>query len=471
MVGPEPGPWDDPGAGFVPNPMFLYSDSLTELVLDYCRERLALDPVPLDFGGATSESLDQALQGLITAEGRPPGDVLELFATHLATGVISCDSPRFLSFIPAAPTKAALLFDMVVSCSSLQGTSWLEAAGAVAAENQALGVLAQLAGLPPESGGCFVSGGTIANLSALVVARDTSAWWRGRHTGTPLVAVSTESHSSVARSLSIMGAQPLLVQTDDHRLTGPGLRAALDAETDSAGVVAVVATAGTTNAGIVDDLAGVAGVARERGLWFHVDAAYGGAALFAPGARPRFKGIEAADSIVIDPHKWLFAPFDCAGLLYRDPAAAKAVHAQKAAYLEVIHESDGASEAWNPSDYAIHLTRRARGLPLWFSLAVHGTEAYRRAVEAVLDITQRAADVVARAPHLELVRPPELSILLVRRPGWEAEDYAEWSRRLLEEQTAFVTPTTWEGDTVARLAFLHPHTSLAMVEDIVGSMA
>lgn len=452
------------------HPMFVYDEQLTELIFDYCRRRLALDPVPLDFGGATTESLDDALRGLMSSGGHHAGDVLQLFSEHLATAVVSCDSPRFLSFIPAAPTKAALLFDMVVSCSSLQGTTWLEAAGTVAAENQVLRLLADLVGLPQGAGGCFVSGGSVANLSALVVARDSSAWARRSPGGAPRVAVSTESHSSVARALSIMGARPLVVPVSDHRLTGAALRAALDADADTGDVVAVVATAGTTNAGLVDDLAGVAEVAAARGLWFHVDAAYGGAALFASSARARFAGIEAADSVVIDPHKWLFAPFDCAGLLYREPELAKAVHAQKAAYLEVVHEEAG-PEAWNPSDYAIHLTRRARGLPLWFSLAVHGTDAYRQAVEAVLERARAAAELVERAPHLQLVRAPELSVVLVRRPGWSAADYHAWSMDLLAHQTGFVTPTVWEGETVARLAFLHPHTTSAIVQEILDSMA
>ncbi|HAM01980.1 MAG TPA: aspartate aminotransferase family protein [Acidimicrobiaceae bacterium] len=450
--------------------MFAYDEGLTDLVIDYCRRRLGLDPVPLDFGGATKASLEGVLEGMIRPGGRPPEEVLEVFADELATAVISCDSPRFLSFIPAAPTKASLLFDMVVSCSSLQGTSWLEAAGAVAAENQALDVLAQLAGLPEGAGGCFVSGGSIANLSALVVARDTSPWARSASPARPRVAVGAESHSSVARALSIIGATPLVVPSLDHRLTGAALGRALEAEDDTSDVVAVVATAGTTNAGIVDDLAGVAQVAREHRLWFHVDAAYGGAALFAPSVRPLFAGVEEADSLVIDPHKWLFAPFDCAGLLYRHPELAKSVHAQMAAYLEIIHDVDR-PDMWNPSDYAIHLTRRARGLALWFSLAVNGTDAYRRAVESVLETTRAAARVVERAPHVELVREPDLSILLIRRPGWGPAEYHAWSTRLLEEQTAFVTPTLWEDVPVARLAFLHPHTTPGMVQEIVDSMA
>jgi aromatic-L-amino-acid decarboxylase len=228
-----------------------------------------------------------------------------------------------------------------------------------------------------------------------------------------------------------------------------------------------VATAGTTNAGLIDDLSGVADVASERSLWFHVDGAYGAAALFAPSVRHRFRGIERADSFVVDPHKWLFAPFDCAGLIYRQPNLAKAIHTQDAAYLDVIHES----EEWNPSDYAYHLTRRARGLPLWFSLATNGTDAYRDAIEAVLAMTQQTADIIDDAPHLDLIRRPDLSIVLYRRRGWEWSDYESWSSRLLADQVAFAAPTIWEGEPVGRLALLHPDTTAALIEEIVASMA
>ncbi|HEX4127640.1 MAG TPA: hypothetical protein VHX67_08705, partial [Acidimicrobiales bacterium] len=135
--------------------MFDYDEAMTDLVLAACRERLSMDPVALDFGGLV-ESLDAQLAGLMRPEGNDAGEVLQLFVDKLSTAVVSCDSPRFLSFIPAAPTKASLLFDMFVSCSSLHGTSWLEAAGVVVAENQALAVLSAQAGLPPGAGGCFV---------------------------------------------------------------------------------------------------------------------------------------------------------------------------------------------------------------------------------------------------------------------------------------------------------------------------
>ena len=449
--------------------MFDYDPAMTELILAACRQRLSLDPVPLDFGGLV-DSLDAELTGLMQAKGNDAATVLGLFVEKLSSAVVSCDSPRFLSFIPAAPTKASLLFDMFVSCSSLHGTSWLEAAGVVVAENQALGVLAERAGLPAGAGGCFVSGGSAGNLSALMVARDTAAHRRQSDApARPLIAISEDAHSSVGKALQVLGVGALTVPVPGHRLTGEALRAVLHEHPCADDVVGVVATAGTTNAGIVDDLDGVADVAAERALWFHIDGAYGGAAaLFAPSVREAFRGFERADSFIVDPHKWLFAPFDCAALVYRRPNLAKAVHTQDAHYLEVLHENP---EEWNPSDYAYHLTRRARGLPLWFSMAVNGLDAYVDAVEAGLAIAARAAERIEARPEVELVREPGLSIVLFRRHGWTKPEYDDWSARLLHDQVGFVTPTSWEGETVARFAFLHPETSVEMVDEILDTMS
>jgi len=172
-------------------------------------------------------------------------------------------------------------------------------------------------------------------------------------------------------ALNVVDMEPLVVPTRGHRLRGEALESAVAAEEDPERVVAVVVTSGTTNAGIIDDLAGIGSVAQARNLWFRVDGAYGGAALFSELVRERFAGVELSDSLVVDPHKWLFAPFDCAGLIYRHPHLAKAVHTQDAAYLEALHTD---------------------------------------------------------AP-------------------------IEW------KQIGFVSPSRWEGETVARFAFLHPDTS------------
>jgi glutamate/tyrosine decarboxylase-like PLP-dependent enzyme len=460
------------------------TEQMIRSVLAYAENRLRLDPVPLDRGSRDPAVLDLALEDLIGEDGHTPDQVLGVYASVVAPAVISADSPRFLGFIPAAPTKAALLFDMLVSCASIQGISWLEAAGAIHAENQVLAVLARRAGLPESAGGCFVSGGSAANLSALAVAREMSKRKAARKaarkpaSGQPAeqqkahtrwrALISADAHSSVSNTLRLLEMDPLVVTTADHRLTRAAAEAAVAADPDPGSIAVVVATAGTTNAGIIDDLAGLAEVAAGLGAWFHVDGAYGGAGLFAPSVRAAFTGIERADSLVIDPHKWLFAPFDCAALLYRDPALARSVHTQDASYLDVIHDEPG---VWNPTDYAHHLTRRARGLPLWFSMSVHGIKAYSDAIEAAVGLARRTAAEIARRDYLELIREPDLSVVLFRRRGWDAGRYARWAHELLNEQVAFIPPSAWEGQTVARFAFLHPHTSMDLVVSILDRMA
>jgi len=445
------------------------TEQMIRSVLAYAENRLRLDPVPLDQGSKDPADLDAALGGLLAEEGHNPDQVLGAYADFVAPAVISADSPRFLGFIPAAPTKAALLFDMLVSCASIQGISWLEAAGAIHAENQVLALIASRAGLPSSAGGSFVSGGSAANLSALAVAREMAkrrpaARLRGRWRA----LVSSDSHSSVSSTLRLLEMDALVVGTENHRLTGLAAAEAVAADLDPGSIAAVVATAGTTNAGIVDDLAGLADVAARLGAWFHVDGAYGGAGLFAPSVRDKFTGVERADSFVVDPHKWLFAPFDCAALLYRDPALARSVHTQDASYLDVIHDRPG---EWNPTDYAYHLTRRARGLPLWFSLSVHGVRAYSSAIESAISLAREAAAEISRRGYLELIMQPDLSVVLFRRRGWTHDQYAKWAKDLLDEQVAFVPPSAWEGETVARFAFLHPHTSMDLVVSILDRMA
>jgi glutamate/tyrosine decarboxylase-like PLP-dependent enzyme len=450
--------------------MFEYDAAFTDAVFDYCRERLAMVPVPLDFGSLAAIP-DHALDGLISPDGHDPAKILNFFKEQLATSVVSIDSPGFLAFIPNAPTKNSLLFDMVVSCSGLNGTSWLESAGVVVAENQALAFLAQLAGMPEGSGGAFVSGGSMGNLSSLTVGRDVG---RGRRPDIAphelRFAISADAHSSIGKALHVLNVGALLVEPDDHRFTRAHLEAAMAADPHPETVIGVVATSGTTNAGIVDDLEGLGSYANQRELWFHVDGAYGGAALFSPTHRDLLAGIRHADSFVVDPHKWLLAPLDCAALIYKNPTVARKILAQQASYLDILHTEDDEHYEWNPSDFAIHLSRRARGLPFWFSLVTNGTTNYETAIQSAIDLAQRTVAMIESMDHVEMVRPSSLSIVLFRRKGWDAERYAQWSQQLLRDQVAFVTPTKWEGETVARLAFLHPDTPDEMVLQILESM-
>ncbi|MET0741311.1 MAG: pyridoxal-dependent decarboxylase [Candidatus Nanopelagicales bacterium] len=442
------------------------AEQMVRSVLAYAENRLRMNPVPLDKGTLGATELYERLAGLLRDAGRSPDEVLGIYASVIAPSVISADSPRFLGFIPAAPTKASLLFDMLVSCASIQGISWLEASGAIAAENTVLRLIADEAGLPDTAGGCFVSGGSAGNLSSLAVARETAKRKAGPDAAGRRwrVVVGTDAHSSIVNTLRLLEMDALVVDTPDHRLTAETVQAAIDSETDLSDVAAVVCTSGTTNAGIVDDLRSVGALARERGWWFHVDGAYGGAGLFAPSLRPKYDGIEQADSFIIDPHKWLFTPFDCCAVLYREPELARATHAQDASYLDVIHVSSG---EWNPTDYAYHLTRRARGLPLWFSLAVNGVQAYRDAIEVAASLARETAALIKSTPHLELIREPDLGVVLFRRVGWKAEDYDAWARKLHDDGVAFIPPSKWEGETIGRFAFLHPDTTMDLVRQVL----
>ncbi len=449
---------------------------LTQAVVRYAVERMSMDPPPLDKTLPAAE-LRAMVGQTVTATGIGGLEALRIFAEVLGPASISIDHPRFLSFVPAAPTEAAILFDLVVGASSIYGGSWLEGGGAIYAENEALRYVSDLAGLPESAGGVFVSGGTAGNLSALIAAR---YHWRHRAGGAldrtrGLLLTGKGAHSSVASAARAMDADIVLVPADEQgRLWGAALRetvAGLSTD-DRDRLFAIVATAGTTNAGVIDDLAGVAEVCAETDVWFHVDGAYGGAGLAAPSVRDRYRGIEHADSFIVDPHKWLFAPFDCCALVYRDPNAARAAHTQHAEYLDVLHlGEDHSGHEWNPSDFAHHLSRRARGLPFWFSLATHGTEAYRDAIETALDVTRQAARLIDDAAHLELIMEPELSILLFRRTAWTADDYQAWSNRLLDEGTAFVTPTSWDGEVLLRLCIINPLTSIDDIRIIVDSLA
>jgi len=440
-------------------------EELAAEILKYSLERLKDDP-PLD-GPRSAEDLFNEVGNTITAKGLGGHEALEVFTNVLAKACISTDHPRNLAFIPSAPSEYANLFDLVVGASALYGGSWQEGAGAVFAENQAIQWLIDLAGLPESAGGVFVQGGTIGNLSALVVARAEAR----KKQGNPerwVIACSEEAHSSIVSAANVMDVDVLKVAVDKNgRLQGATVAEAIDHlhSTTKTRVLAVVATSGTTNLGIIDDLKGIAKAAHDRDIWFHVDGAYGLAALCAPSVRPMFDGVEHADSFIVDPHKWLFAPFDACALVYRNPDLAKQAHSQHASYLDTLKDNN-----WSPSDYAIHLTRRTRGLPFWFSLAAHGTDAYTEAMEQTLTVAKQAADLVRNHPNLQLLFEPELSIVAFTRTGWAASDYQNWSDQLLEDQIGFIPPSSHQGQPILRFAIVNPWTKISDISMILDRL-
>jgi L-2,4-diaminobutyrate decarboxylase len=439
------------------------------------------DPTPED-ASAARETLDWSLARLADRRAvLPPTAAADPLPTLGADGIgteaalrvlrdavfptaIPPDHPRYLAFVAGTPTVAAAVADMALSAAMVYGGSRLEGGAAVEAEEAVLRWLADAAGLPASAGGTFVSGGSIANLSALVAARgDRFAAPRRQ-----AIVAGASAHSSLAAAARIMGCDLVTAApADDHgRLTGAVLATALH-DRDAEDVVAVVATAGATNNGAVDDLTGVAEICVARGIWLHVDGAYGGAFLLSPRTRPLLDGIESADSFIVDPHKMLYTPFDCAAVLYRDAAAARRSLTQEADYLTPVQDRI----AGDPSDLAVHLTRRARGVPLWASVLAYGTDAYAAAVDHCVELAAHAAARVAAAPELQLAVEPALTVVLVRRLGWSERDYAGWCADALARGLAMVTPTKHGGETVLRLCFVNPLTTRDDVDLVLADLS
>lgn len=437
-------------------------DEVVGAVMDYARRRILRAPDAVA-GARSAAELALAAGTAITPWGIGSAAALKLFDQVLAPATRAQNGSTNLAYIPAAPTRAALAFDAVTGAANIFAGTWESGAGAIHAENEALTWLTQLLGWPRTAAGCFVSGGTMGNLSALVTARAAAAASRPRPTDGWKIVCADSAHSSIRSAAQAMDAEVVTAPVDQRgHLTGAAVNTLLRS---TPGVFAVVATAGSTNAGLIDDLDDIADACERHHVWLHVDGAYGGAGMAAPSVRHLFTGIERADSFIVDPHKWLFAPYDCCALLYRDPAAARAAHSQSAHYLDAIDR-----DVHNPADLALHLSRRARGLPFWFSLAVHGTERYTKAVEQTLTTSRLVADAIRASDHLRMTIDPELSVVLFERPGWDPQDYVSWSAGAAETGTMLCVPTRWNGTTVLRLAFVNPDTVASDVIDTLCTL-
>lgn len=450
---------------------------LVEMTLDVMKYTIdRISNVTPELGAPKKEDeLFEMIGETVTPKGIGGEVAFKMFRDILVKATVPIDHPRHLAFVPAAPTRAAIMFDLVTSASSIHGAYWMEGAGGIFCENQAMKWLVSLTGLPKGAFGVFTSGGTAANLSGLVTARDA---WRERDSGNigvrALLLTSNGAHSSIQAMARVMDADVVMIDCPDENLRGHTLQSAIDKMEvkDRKRLFAVVATGGTTNAGIIDELDSIADVCEKEDVWFHVDAAYGGGALAAPSVRHLFNGIERADSITIDPHKWLFSPYDCGAIIYKDMKLAAEAHSQKGSYLEIF--KDEGAEGFNPADYQIQLTRRLRGMPLWFSLAMHGTDKYTNAIEKGIQLAKIAAQKIEDNENLELVRPASLSVVLFRRKGWSPEDYRDWTYRNHKEGIALVTPTKWMGEdgyeTISRFCFINPETSEADIDIILDTM-
>ena len=448
------------------NKFWTYEDESVELALNWAKERTVSGSDPKTTALSAKELRDKVGQ-TITEDGLGPKKALDIFDT-LNKATRSADDPMNFAYIPCAPTKAAVAFDEVVSSANVFGGIWECGAGAIYAENQVVDWIKKNLCWPDEAIGTFVSGGTHGNLSALACARDNAKnKWKeedrypnGRPNDGYKLIISKDTHSSVKTIAKVLDVDVLTADTDKNGVMSGKTVEKLIKENE--GVFAVVATTGTTNTGSIDHIESISKVCQKYDIWLHIDGAYGGAGILAPSVRDLYKGIENADSFIVDPHKWLFAPYDCCCLVYRSPKNVYNTFSQHAEYLEGVDHSQS-----NPSDMAIHLSRRTRGLPLWYSLVTYGSKKYSEAVEKCIANARKCAQAIKETDHLELVMEPTLSIVVFKRKGWELADYASWSSDLALEGKLLCIPSSINGEIILRLAFLNPNTDIDKAISII----
>jgi len=441
---------------------FPLDENALDKMCGWARDYISSGPDPRN-GARTYDELEAAMSAAITENGMGSEGAFSLFSDVIVPSTRPFVHPTSLAFVAAAPSPASLGMDVALGAADIFAGNWDGGSGAIYAENQALEWLADLAGFPKTAGGVFVSGGTLGNLSALHAARTARLEHLGKRPDRWRVLCSSEAHSSIAAVAHVMDVDIVKVPADERGHMSADAAKAMISDPET--ICAIVANAGATNCGAIDDLTGLARLAQANNIWLHVDGAYGLAALADPQMQPQFAGIELADSFIVDPHKWLFAPYDSCALVYRDPLKGAKAHGQQGAYLDTLDQS-----AWNPSDYALHLTRRPRGLPLWFSLVTYGTRAYAHAISRTCEIAREIATGIDAMDGLELVLGPQVTVILFKASKMSDEEIEIWAETQRRSGALLCLPTTWRGEKVFRLCIVNPKTSPHYVLDVLATL-
>jgi aromatic-L-amino-acid/L-tryptophan decarboxylase len=385
------------------------------------------------------------------------------------------DHPRFFGYIPGSTNFVSVLGDALASGFNVFGANWLAAPGPIEVEIVVLDWFRDLLGMPASAGGILVSGGSMSLFTALAVARHAKL---GDDLSGAVLYLSDQAHSSVARAAKLLGLGPKQLRFmrtgADFRMDASELRRVLDADLRGGlRPLAVVANAGTTNTGSIDPLAEIADACAERGVWFHADAAYGGFAALTERGRRWLAGIERADSVTLDPHKWLFQPFEAGCVLVRDRALLRKTFTMRAEYLQ---DAPPEEEKLCFFDYGPQLSRSCRALKIWMSLRAYGAARFREIVDQNLDLARLAEAWLAQGTAFEILSPARLGIVCFRfappelradAPRLDAVNEAI-VRRTHEEGFAMITSTRLGGRFALRLCVLNHRTRRRDVEDTLA---
>jgi aromatic-L-amino-acid/L-tryptophan decarboxylase len=391
--------------------------------------------------------------------------ILEQLATDVLPFISNNDHPGYFAYVPGAGTWPGALGDLIASACNLEVSSWVQAAGPSQVELTVLGWFKQWIGYPEQAAGVLVSGGSAANLTALACAREALL---GAMSDQVVAYLSNQAHSSMARAARVLGFRPNQVRVlpvdDGYRMRPEALAAALAADLRAGRrPLFVAANAGATSTGAIDPLPELAALCRERGVWFHVDAAYGGFAVLTERGRRWLAGLELADSVTLDPHKWLYQPFECGCLLVR---AGQRLHEAFRIQPDYLKDTEAAELEVNFSDLSVQLTRMSRALKLWLSLRYFGVEAFRAAIDRSIDLARFAQARIEASDRLELLTPARLGVVCFRRhpEGMDEDGLERLNQRLAEGLAAsgqgLVSSTRLRDRFVLRMCVLN-HTSRA----------
>ena len=397
------------------------------------------------------------LIGLLRDEPQPFDSIFEELRERVLPFNGAIDHPRFFAFVPSPSNFVSALGDAIASGYNVFAGTWLEGSGAIAVELALIDFLRRECGLPSTAGGLFVSGGSMANVTALAAARE---YMLQGDLANARAYFSQQTHSSIERGFRLIGfRQDQLVKLpadDQGRLPATDLRLQVEADR-MAGLKpwCVVANAGTTNLGAVDPLPEIAAICREQRLWLHADGAYGAAAILCDRGKKLLQGLDQVDSLSFDPHKWLFQPFECGCVIVRDAARLKDAFQIFPDYLADVHRQDSAV---NLCDYGVQLTRGFRPLKLWLSLRVFGIAAFRDAVNRGFELAEIAERMLRERSEWEIVSPAQMAVVAFRYRGSD-EDQVHLVDRMYEDGQAFLTSTKYQGRTVLRLCTINPRTT------------
>jgi len=390
-------------------------------------------------------------------KGRDPQEILAQLEREVFPNNLHVDHPRFFAFVPGPNNFVSAMADTLAAGFNIFNGSWFGGSAAAALELGVVRWLCRVCGLPAEAGALFVSGGSMANLTALVPARHA---FLNDRVGGATVYFSDQTHSSVERALRVIGFAPeqlrKLESDREFKLPVEALRAAIT-EDRARGLrpFCVVGNAGTTNTGAVDPLAALADLAAAEKLWLHVDGAFGAAAVLSERGRAILPGLERADSLSLDPHKWLFQPFECGCVLVRDAALLKSAFQIKPDYLRDVHR---VVEEFNPCDYGVQLTRSFRALKVWLSLETFGVAAFREAITRGFELAELAEGELRARSGWEILAPAQMATVCFRF-GQDDELQTRLVDAMLRDGYALLTSTTLRGATSLRLCTINPRTT------------